>query len=256
MMPRPAEAVFDLDGTLSNPIDGISRSVNHALRHHGFESVSHSRVAELIGPPLDQGFRILTGTSNVDEIEALVQTYRERYSTIGFRENVLYPGVREALHLLQRAGIVMGVCTSKRTDYATRILEMFEIRNFFEFVDGGEIGVEKWQQLARLREQGVVDEKSVMIGDRAVDMTAAHRNGLRAGGVLWGFGSRGELGAENPAHLFESPDEWAKVFSQMKQSFPSARYRNGKVLLGTAHRRCIVPPGVRSGRGAPSPSRF
>jgi phosphoglycolate phosphatase len=211
---QPAEAVFDLDGTLSNPMEGISRSLNHALRHHGFDSAPPGRVAELIGPPLDQAFRTLTGASNDNEIEALVRTYRERYSTIGLKENLLYPGVREALEVLNRAGLPMGVCTSKRSDYANRILEMFGIRHFFGFVDGGDIGVEKWQQLQRLGEQGVVDGRSVMIGDRAVDIRAAHRNGLRAGGVLWGFGSREELVGENPAHLFESPDQWGDLISE------------------------------------------
>ena len=209
MTPKPAKAVFDLDGTLSNPIDGISRSLNHALRLHGFETVPKSRVAEFIGPALDQTFHILTGTSDVETTTTLVRTYRERYSTIGFSENTLYPGVPEALRVLQEAGVVMGVCTSKRTDYATRILEMFKIRGFFEFIDGGEIGIEKWEQLERLREQGMVDEGSLMIGDRAVDLRAAHRNGLPAAGVLWGFGSRSELEADDPVFLFESPEEWA-----------------------------------------------
>jgi phosphoglycolate phosphatase len=208
---RRVEVVFDLDGTLSNPIEGIGRSLNHALGHHGFESVSRDRVAELIGPPLDQMFRDLTGMTDLDEIQRLVKTYRERYSTIGYRESVLYSGVREALQDLQRAGALMGVCTSKRGDYATWILEMFEIRHFFEFVDGGDVGIEKWQQLAGLRERGAVDGGSVMIGDRAVDISAAHRNGLTAGGVLWGFGSREELEGEAPEHFFQSPGEWIRL---------------------------------------------
>jgi phosphoglycolate phosphatase len=207
----PATAVFDLDGTISNPIDGIHRSLNHALEQHGFQPVDRERVAEFIGPPLDGAFRILTGTDDAEEISALVRTYRERYSTVGYAENVLYAGVREALQLLREAGLVMGVCTSKRADYATLILERFEIRHLFAFIDGGDIGVEKWEQLERLREEGAVDEGSLMIGDRAVDLTAAHRNGLRAGGVLWGFGSRGELEAERPERLFRSPDEWAEL---------------------------------------------
>ena len=217
---KPAKAVFDLDGTLSNPIDGISRSLNHSLQVHGFESVPEARVAEFIGPPLDQTFQILTGTSDVETTMTLVRTYRERYSTIGYSENTLYPGVPEALQVLRNTGTVMGVCTSKRTDFATRILEMFSIRQFFQFVDGGDIGIEKWEQLKRLRAGGLVDEDSVMIGDRAVDLTAAHSNGLSAGGVLWGFGSRTELEAQDPKFLFTSPDEWAVLVSRDGGSQP------------------------------------
>ena len=198
MTPDPADVVFDLDGTLSDPIQGIHRSLNHALEYHGFEPVPRNRVAQFIGPPLDHTLRVLTGATESDEIAALVAKYRERYSITGYAENILYPGVGEALRVLQRHGVTMGVCTSKRADYATRILEMFEIRDSFAFIDGGEIGVEKWEQLAKLKELGAVCGRTVMIGDRAVDMTAARRNGLCAGGVLWGYGSRKELAAEQP----------------------------------------------------------
>jgi phosphoglycolate phosphatase len=140
-------------------------------------------------------------------LDGFVAKYRERYGEIGYSENILYPGIPELLHSLADAGVALGVCTSKRADFAEKILEMFGLRAYFNFVSGGEIGTHKWQQIQALLEQRVVTESTVMVGDRSVDITAAHRNGLDAAGVLWGHGSRQELEAEQPRYLFSTPAE-------------------------------------------------
>ncbi|MEI6150382.1 MAG: HAD hydrolase-like protein [bacterium] len=199
--------VFDLDGTISDPLVGISRSFNYALTHFGHAPLAETALLPHIGPPLDDAFRALTGVSSVSEIAAYVAKYRERYSDIGYRENVLYPGVAESLQLLHAAGIPLGVCTSKRSDFAQRILELFDIRSLFRFVDGGDIGIPKWQQIEALVARGVIGCGSVMVGDRGVDLQAAHRSGLSSGGVLWGYGSRQELEKEHPRFLFSAPSE-------------------------------------------------
>src|SRR5207237_10331579 len=110
-------------------------------------------------------------------------------------------------HRLASAGITLAVCTSKRVDYAENILELFGLRSYFSFVCGGESGTQKWQQIRDLLEKSAVSQSTVMIGDRAVDMSAAHGNGLHAAGVLWGHGSREELEAEQPRYLFSTPQE-------------------------------------------------
>jgi phosphoglycolate phosphatase len=92
-------------------------------------------------------------------------------------------------------------------DFAEKILEMFGLRTYFNFVSGGESGTHKWQQIQALLEQRAVTQSTVMVGDRAVDITAAHRNGLPAAGVLWGHGARQELEAEQPRYLFSTPAE-------------------------------------------------
>jgi len=199
--------LFDLDGTISDPLVGIARSLNHALTHFGHVPLDLSAVATYIGPPLDQAFRTITGTTSQHHLEALVGKYRERYAEVGYAENALYPGVADALGRLAATGIPLAVCTSKREDFAVRILEMFGLVDHFRFVSGGDIGIEKWQQIGGLLEQGAVSKTTVMIGDRSVDLVAAHRNGLHAAGVLWGYGSRHELEAEQPRYLFGSPGE-------------------------------------------------
>jgi phosphoglycolate phosphatase len=197
--------VFDLDGTLSDPKAGIVRSINHALASNGYRQLPEAELVRYIGPPLDQTFSRIIGVSDVIEIFSLVESYRERYAAVGYAENTIYDGIPHVLAKLVEEGAILGVCTSKRRDFAEMILDMFGIRALFRFVDGGDIGVHKWQQLEGLVQRGVVTRDSVMIGDRDVDLIAAHRNGLQSAGVLWGYGSPEELQNESPRHLLESP---------------------------------------------------
>jgi phosphoglycolate phosphatase len=199
--------LFDLDGTLTDPLLGIGRSINYALSAFGYASLELSELAVCVGPPLDEIFRTLTGTTSPAELNALVASYRERYADIGYSENVLYAGIAEALTRLTEAGVPLAICTSKRKDFAERILGMFGLRSCFSFVDGGDVGVHKWQQIEGLLSQRVISTSSIMVGDRALDIAAAHRNGLQAAGVLWGYGSRAELVREQPRYLFDSPRE-------------------------------------------------
>jgi phosphoglycolate phosphatase len=199
--------LFDLDGTLSDPIEGISRSINYSLTYFGFQAREVKELAAYIGPPLEQAFRELTGISEDAELRAFIAKYRERYAEVGFSENVLYPGIVEMLQYLHEARVPMAVCTSKREDFARCILELFEIGKYFLFVNGGEIGIRKWQQIEILVAQQKISQSSLMIGDRAVDLIAAHKNRLQSACVLWGYGSETELFAEKPDYVFRSPAE-------------------------------------------------
>lgn len=204
--------VFDLDGTLSNPLEGFARSINHALRLQGLPEREPQALARYIGPPLYESAVELTASDDPTVHTRLIADYRRRYGESGFAENTLYDGVPEMLDTLRAAGATLGLCTSKRADFAEAILRHFGLRELFAFVSGGDIGVHKWQQLRALREAGAVDARSVMVGDRDVDITSAHRNGLHACGVLWGFGSREELQAASPRHLAEAPADLRRLF--------------------------------------------
>ncbi|TDM08497.1 MAG: HAD family hydrolase [Ideonella sp. MAG2] len=157
-------------------------------------------------------FRALTGRDEVAHLADLVAAYRVRYAESGYAENTLYAGVPEALQALRQAGAVLGVVTSKRVDFAEQILELFGLRQHFAWVSGGEIGTPKWQQLRQLCEQGQVAPSAVMIGDRDVDLQAAHRNGLRSAAVYWGFGSAEELQGEQPHHHCLAPADWLRLW--------------------------------------------
>jgi phosphoglycolate phosphatase len=197
--------LFDLDGTISDPLEGIGRSINYALAHFGYEPLQLSELAKYVGPPLDETFKQITG--NEADSKTLVAKYRERYREVGYTENSLYPGITEAILELHQAKRPIALCTSKRQDFAELILDMFGLIHYFQFINGGEIGVAKSQQIEYLLSQGQVSEATVMIGDRAVDLIAAHKNGLKAGGVLWGYGSHAELLNEAPLYFFKSPSE-------------------------------------------------
>ena len=203
--------VFDLDGTISDPLVGFARSINHALRLQGLPDREPHELARFIGPPLYESAVELTGSADPTRHARLIADYRQRYGGSGYAENTLYDGMPELLHDLREAGATLGLCTSKRVDFAEAILRHFGLRDLFAFVSGGEIGVHKWQQLEALREAGAVDVDSVMVGDRAVDIVSAHRNGLQACGVLWGFGSLAELQSERPRHLAEKPGDLRRL---------------------------------------------
>jgi phosphoglycolate phosphatase len=200
--------IFDLDGTLSDPLEGIGRSINHALEHHGLASRPLTELARFVGPPLDGTFRELAGVDA--PVASLVARYRDRYSVTGYAENRLYDGIAPVLAALAEHR-VLGLCTSKRADFAEKILVLFGLRDHFAFVSGGDIGITKADQLRDLRETGTIDGDAIMIGDRAVDIESAHANGLAGCGVLWGFGSRDELEAARPRWLLASPIELATL---------------------------------------------
>jgi phosphoglycolate phosphatase len=201
MIESYSTAVFDLDGTLSDPSEGIARCFNHALRVHGIPEIDEAEIARQIGPPLDETFALFAAGKTEASIDTLIATYRERYATLGYAENRIYEGIPTMLQQLHDSGRVMGVCTSKRADFAQKILELFGIEHYFSFVSGGDTGVKKRDQLDRLLSHGKIDSNAVMIGDRQVDIESARANGLRAVGVEWGFAEPGELLAAEPVAI-------------------------------------------------------
>ncbi len=203
--------VFDLDGTLSDPKAGILQSTNYALSGFGYPPIPADEVGAYIGPPLDFAFQQITGSVEDDHIQALITRYREAYARKGYAENTLYPGIASLLETLSAKPVKLAVCTSKRVDFAESILALHGIRQHFEFVDGGDVGIHKWQQLQALRDKRILSPKTVMIGDRNIDLIAAHRNDLASAGVLWGYGSRAELVNENPTHLFKAPAQLVEL---------------------------------------------
>ncbi len=206
--------IFDLDGTISDPKEGIVNSLNYALATHGYNTRDPEEIEKYVGSPLDHTFGELTRVTDEAEIAKLVGSYRERYAEVGYSENLLYKGMKPVLTSLAQNGCVkMGVCTSKRKDSAEKILDLFQIHHLFAFVNGGDVGIQKWQQVEALLEDGFISNNSVMIGDRSVDLVAAHKNGISSAGVLWGYGSRRELSFEKPRHIFSTPQQLADLIA-------------------------------------------
>ncbi|NLZ18143.1 MAG: HAD hydrolase-like protein [Desulfobulbaceae bacterium] len=199
--------LLDLDGTISDPGLGIENSFNHALRHFGYEPLTKDQVDACIGPPLNESFAAITGSASPEHITELVAVYRDCYAATGYRENTLYAGIPEALAKLKNRNIQLAVCTSKRRDFALSILQMFALHHYFDFVSGGDVGIQKTQQIKELLDSGRINPDWIMVGDRHFDMHAAHANGLKAAGVLWGYGSQKELALCRPEFLLNTPEE-------------------------------------------------
>lgn len=197
--------LFDLDGTLTDPGEGFVACVSYALAKLGCRPCTDDEIRRHVGPPLEETLaRLLEDRAQIPDAVAF---YRERYSTIGFLENTVYPGIEDALRALHSRGARLVLATSKPTVYAQRILEHFGLRRFFRGVYGSELdGTRsgKTELLAYVCEKEKISG-GVMIGDRAQDMTGALANGLTPVGALWGYGSREELAQASAAAFCERP---------------------------------------------------
>jgi phosphoglycolate phosphatase len=200
---------FDLDGTLTDPKPGITRSIQYALDKLGQQTIpTEDELTWCIGPPLRASFVKLLGAEAAADLA--VAHYRERFSDIGLYENGVYAGVRDVLTTLQRSGRRLFVATSKPHVYATRIIDHFDLRRHFERVFGSELDgtrADKSDLLAyALKTTSVESSHAVMIGDRSHDMIGARNNGIKGIGVLYGYGSAQELTAAGASHLCATPN--------------------------------------------------
>lgn len=210
-------ALFDLDGTLTDPFEGITRSIQYALEKMGASAVAADDLRWCIGPPLWESFRVLLGTQERPELDKAVAFYRERYTETGLFENTLIDGIPELLQELVGAGIRLHVCTSKPHAYAGKIVEHFGLSPYFGKVYGSELDgtrSAKAELIAHiLEEERLVADEVVMIGDRKHDLIGANANGVAGIGVLWGYGSREELAAEKPILIAERPAQISAILN-------------------------------------------
>jgi phosphoglycolate phosphatase len=200
--------IFDLDGTISDPAEGIFKGFNYALKAYAFNEIERCDIARFIGPALDRSFAEITGRDDEQLLRDLVAKYREYYADIGFSENSLYPGISDTLHALSACGdYELLVCTTKREDFAQRILRMFDLRELFIVVSGGDVGISTTQQLAALLLDGKITTRALMIGDRCFDFEAAADNDIDSAAVLWGYGNDEEVAEYKPAFVFATVAE-------------------------------------------------
>ena len=209
-MPQILDAIFfDLDGTLTDPKPGITRSIQYALGKLDHATVpTGDELTWCIGPPLRASFVRLLGDE--DSADLAVSLYRERFSDVGLYENSLYAGIRDVLTALRLSGRRLFVATSKPHVFADRIIDHFDLRHHFERVFGSELDgtrVDKSELLRyALRTTGVDASKSVMIGDRSHDMVGATNNAMKGIGVLYGYGNRDELFAAGASAVCATPE--------------------------------------------------
>jgi phosphoglycolate phosphatase len=201
------ELLFDLDGTLTDPVSGITRSMQHALGTLGRPVPDTAALACHIGPPLRASFAQLLGSDDAALIAQAVALYRQRFSEIGLYENSVYPAVPRALAALVEAGHRLWVVTSKPHVYARRIIEHFGLRGWFTDIYGSELDGRNTEKVDLIRvvldNERLAPAQTWMIGDRDLDVRGGRQNGTHTAGVLWGYGSEAELRAAGPDLLLD-----------------------------------------------------
>ncbi len=218
LMHRKFDAVlFDLDGTLTDSLPGIARSVQFALQSLGVKAPLEEELGWCVGPPLRENFRRLLGTSDSVSIERAVALYLERYEMVGFRENRVYEGTAAMLATLGRRYRLLLV-TTKLTESAERVLGEFSMRTGFEGVFGTDRNGEPSDksELARIAiaHHGLSASSTAIVGDRYQDIIAGKSNGLFAIGVSYGYGSRDELAAAGADVICDSAAAVAHVLCE------------------------------------------
>jgi phosphoglycolate phosphatase len=210
-MKKYTHILFDLDGTLTDPKTGITKSVAYALKSFGIEVRDLNSLCKFIGPPLRVSFRDYYGFDEKDCIKA-IEKYREYFRETGLFENEVYPGIENLLKNLMQSGRKLFVATSKPTVFATEILDHFNLLRFFNYVAGSELDGSRDSKSDvikfALKENGITDPANiVMVGDREHDVIGAKDNHIDVIGVLYGYGSRAELEKAGATYIVETVNE-------------------------------------------------
>ena len=192
---RYTTILFDLDGTLSDPLPGIAAAAGYALEKLHLPPLSLDRIRPMIGPPLEQGLHAVCGVPK-ERLVAAVALYREYYFDRGWRENTLYPGIAELLKTLDEAGAVLAVATFKPESITRKIVNHFRLSKQISAIAGAEKsddGTKRGIIGHLLQELGAAPDRAVMVGDRDKDMEGAISCGIACIGVQWGYAEPGEL---------------------------------------------------------------
>jgi phosphoglycolate phosphatase len=208
---------FDLDGTLTDPKEGITRCIQYALEKLKRPCPGGFSPAECIGPPLRSIFMRLLASDNRDLIEKAVIFYRERFSEIGLYENQVYPGIFELLADLNGNSHRLFVVTSKPKIYANRIVRHFALEPWFDDIYGAELDGRFDNKAALvdwiLHRLALPPEETVMVGDRKEDVQAGKKNGIRTIGVTYGYGSKKEIIRAAPDYVCHCPAQIRQTVS-------------------------------------------
>jgi phosphoglycolate phosphatase len=203
--------LLDLDGTLSDSRPGIEACFRYMLEQLGHDPAMAGDVTWAVGPPIGVSVRKLLETYHDDRVDLGLSTYRARYSTIGLYECSVFPGIPEMLAALKSAGRPLCVATSKRRDFAERVVDYLDLRRYlpkvYGAVPGGGLDDKKDLLAEIMRAEGFQAATTTMIGDRLHDILAAQANALRSIGVLWGYGGKAELEQAGADVLVTTPAE-------------------------------------------------
>ena len=210
--------LFDLDGTLTDSVRGITNCFRYTLAKLNLPVPSDSELLSFVGPPLHRTFASLLQTSGTVSVEEAVTVYR-RFDAVSWRENAVYPGVPQMLESLGNDGYNLFVATSKDEDAARKILTCFQLNTRFAEVAGSDPEgrvADKTLLISELIERHeLIAEETVMVGDRMHDIVAAKQNGVLALGVTYGYGSPAELREAGANFICDEPTEVTNLIKNL-----------------------------------------
>lgn len=215
--------LFDLDGTITEPKEGITKCVQYSLESFGIKEDDLDKLECFIGPPLHKSYQVFYGFSEEDSFEA-VNKYRERYNDIGIYECNLYQGIEDVIKYVYENDGLVCLATSKPEVYAIRLLEYYGIQKYFKCItgslmDGGR--TEKAEVIeevfSRLNINEEDKEKCIMIGDRMHDIIGAKKMGIDSIGVNYGYAKDDELAEAGATYIVNNTVELKeKIIGLMK----------------------------------------
>lgn len=200
--------LFDLDGTLTDPAEGITKAVEVALNHYGITVEDRFTLNKFIGPPLDESFPEFYGFDD-EQVREATRVFREYFGRQGWAENIPYPGIDQLLGDLKAAEKKLIIATSKPEEFAVRIMNHFGLAQYMDVIAGASTdnqeGAKKANVIRKaLQRAGVEDLSSVvMVGDRRHDVAGGHEVGMKVIGVLYGYGDRAEHEAAGADYIVE-----------------------------------------------------
>ena len=204
-----SSVLFDLDGTLTDPTEGIVKSMKYALDRLGRPIPDDEKLRSLISASIQTTFVKLLNTNEQPLIEEGIRFFRERYSTIGLFENEVYPGVPELLDRLCQNGYPLFIVTAKAKVFSEKVIEHFKLDKWLNGVFGPSLE-ERGYTKSRLIESALSIHKlspksTAMVGDRREDILAGKSNGTVTVGVTYGSGSREEITGSTPDFICHDP---------------------------------------------------
>ena len=212
---------FDLDGTLTDPALGLTTGFEYAFRKMGIDAGDRQSLCRFIGPPLFECWQVDPGLS-AEDADRAVELFREYYTVYGWRENRVYDGIPELLSELKARGFELGVATSKPEVQARKIINLFGLDKYFDYVGGAvshHIRATKSEVLAySIAEAGNVPyDRCILVGDRRFDAEGAAALGIDSLGVLWGHGSEEEVRGAGFTYIAENVADVLGVLDRVKK---------------------------------------
>ncbi len=203
--------LFDLDGTLTDSGEGITKAAQYALKHFGIEVEDLNDLRKFVGPPLRDSYKNFYDFDD-EKAEIGITKFREYYTDKGIYENKVYDGVEETLKALKDNGKKLIVATSKPEVHAKVVLDHFDLAKYFDFIGGADLEetrVRKSDVIKYSMENVGIDDlsKVIMVGDREHDIIGAKENNIKSIGVLYGYGDVVELTQARADYVVEKPQD-------------------------------------------------